>query len=107
MSDTPESTEAPQTMGGRVLRFVTALPPKLTTEGAKQRLRDGFERSQAFWDEYARLEAQGLTHVRTLVVESSKMAAETVNYSLTLGVEARKLSLEAMRRAFELFVPTR
>ncbi len=74
-------------------------------EGIQRAMTDGIERTRAFWDEYSRLEAQGMTHARTLVGESARMATETMSYAATLGAEWRKLSLEATRRTFEMLTP--
>ena len=74
-------------------------------ESFQRAMTDGIERTRAFWDEYTRLEAQGMTHARTVVGESARMATETMNYAATLGAEWRKLSLEATRRTFEMLTP--
>ncbi len=74
-------------------------------EGLQKAMADQTERAKAFWDEYARMEAQGLAHARTMVGESARLATETMSYAATLGAEWRKLSLEATRRAFEALSP--
>lgn len=82
-----------------------ALPAMFGAEGVQRALHDGVERTKALWDEYARLEAQGLAHSRTMVAEGAKMVGETLGYAAQLTAEWRKLSLEATRRALEMFTP--
>lgn len=80
-------------------------PAMFGAESVQKAMSDGAERTRAFWDEYSRLEAQGVTHARTMVGESARMATETLNYAATLGAEWRKLTLEATRRTFEMLTP--
>jgi hypothetical protein len=82
-----------------------AMPAMFGAESVQRAMHDGVERSRAFWDEYARLEAQGLAHGRTMVSEGAKMAGETLTYAAQLAAEGRKLSLEATRRTLEMLAP--
>ena len=82
-----------------------ALPAMFGAESVQRALHDGVERTRAFWDEYARLVAQGLAHGRTMVTEGARMAGETFGYAAQLTAEWRKLSLEATRRTLEMFAP--
>lgn len=84
---------------------IFALPALFGAEGAQRALHDGVERARAFWDEYARLEAQGLTHGRAMLTEGARMAGESLGYASLLTAEWRKLSLEATRRTLEFFTP--
>jgi hypothetical protein len=85
--------------------FPFPMPAMFGAESVQKAMHDGVERTRAFWEEYSRLEAQGMTHARTMVGESARMAAETMNYAATLGAEWRKLSLEATRRTLEMLTP--
>jgi hypothetical protein len=65
-------------------------------------MHDGFERTKGFWDEYAKLEAQGIAHARTLLSEQNKLGLEAMGYMATLGHEWRKLAFESTRRTLDL-----
>lgn len=85
--------------------FPFPMPAMFGAESIQKAMHDGVERTKAFWEEFSRLESQGMTHARTMVGESARMATESMNYAATLGAEWRKLSLEATRRTFEMLTP--
>ena len=66
---------------------------------------DHLARVQAVTDEVARVEAQGMTHARTMIDESAKLAQETMSYAAQLSAEWRKVMFEAARRSLDLVNP--
>ncbi len=68
-------------------------------------LTDHLARMQALTDEVARVEAQGVTHARTMIDESAKLAQESVNYTAQLSSEWRKVMFEAARKSLDLVQP--
>lgn len=66
---------------------------------------DHLARMQALTDEVARVEAQGVTHARTMIDESAKLAQESVNYAAQLSSEWRKVMFEAARKSLDLVQP--
>jgi hypothetical protein len=83
---------------------VTALPFALpfTGEAWSKAMHDGFERTKAFWDEYAKLEAQGLAHARSVMGEHNKLGVGALEYAAHLGGEWRKIALESTRRTMDM-----
>jgi len=66
---------------------------------------DHMARVQAVTDEVARVEAQGMTHARTMIDESAKLAQESMNYAAQLSAEWRKVMFEAARKSLDLVHP--
>lgn len=95
MSTTTETTTKPATSP-----FPFALP--FTGEAMHKAMADGFERTKAFWDEYARLEAQGLAHARTVMGEHNKLGVGALEFAAHLGQEWRKLALESSKRTLDM-----
>ena len=97
MSTTPETTTTAKPANGL---FPFAMP--FTGEAWAKAMHDGFERSKAFWDEYAKLESQGLAHARTVMGEQGKLGVEAMNYVAGLGQEWRKLAFESTKRTMDM-----
>jgi hypothetical protein len=57
----------------------------------------------AFYDELAKLQAQGLEHTKTALDETARLSKETLGYFASLGNESRRLTLDAYKRTFGLF----
>lgn len=93
---TETKTAAPTTPS---LPFGMPFMPPFGADMWSKAMHDGMDRARAFWDEYARLEAQGLAHTRTMLGESARLANETLTYAAHLGTEWRKMSFDAMKRA--------
>ncbi len=77
-------------------------PMPFATDAWQKAMRDGMERANAFWTEYAHLEQQGLTHARTVMGEGAKMATHSFEYAVHLGTEWRKLAMESTKRSMEM-----
>jgi hypothetical protein len=95
MSTTAETTTKPATPS-----FPFALP--FTGEAMHKAMADGFERTKSFWDEYAKMEAQGLAQARTMMGEHNKLGVGAIEYAAHLGQEWRKLAFEASKRTLDM-----